>query len=988
MTATRPQDLIESFLSEAWETTGELESAPFLMVHPDGMRRLVVASHRLKGSAGLYQYGEVSSLAGLLERVFESAHLFMADERRLALDFSAQVTAVLSEALERIQTTGEEGEPGLALAALGGGDLLQRLLVKNPTNFKRSEAQMGASMGFIDELDPDLEAVLAGVQFEEPTANTSAEPVVKTSIEPVVKTSVEPVVKTSAADQLVDELRQYFRYQPEVWEYFAPEVLENLELVAHGLETLDNQAPKSSLDEMFRGFHTVKGASYSVGCNPLGKLAHRLEDALVLVRDGNIDWNDQFGNAVAQGIDALSRMIATAEGREVALYGALEGTHQALDLILGAQVVQAEIVSAAPQIQLTSVTPAPVQTDTPEPTANVTLRVGLNRLERVLNLSGEVLLTRARFDNFSKRIEELNELLVGSRVRLEKTSADITERFGNPKFMAENPEPEMDNLNEPQSQLIEDVRAMFSELEFDRYDDTSLIARGVAELTADISELQMELEEIGKGFKRETQDFEKLTRSLRLEAGRLRLVPLSRLYQRLRRQVRTTAEAVSKMVKLELSGENVEIDNLVLENLVDPFTHLVNNAVIHGIEAPDVRRRAGKEAQGVLRITAMRRGANLVLEVQDDGVGIDLQAVRRRAVERGLKSQDEVNSMTDEMAAELIFLPGLSTAKNVTDRAGRGVGMDVVASNIRRLKGAVSIQTENGFGTRFSLRIPANLIVSDILGIQVSGEHYAVPAETVRALRSLDSRDIIQTTLFDGSIERQFVFQGESFVLSHLADILELPRSINDTKRIVVMILESEVGRLAYEVDAMIGLEQAVVRQLDAPFDQIAHLSGASVSAEGEVILMLDPNGLAKLERGEIQAPNTIVATRRTRMLLVDDSLSVRKVVSGLLTRMGCDVTTAADGEEALNFMTSEAEFDAIITDLEMPRKSGFELLDELRRRPAFAKLPVAMLTTRASDKHREFALALGVSEYFSKPIDETRLERFLTRVRAEAVSA
>jgi chemosensory pili system protein ChpA (sensor histidine kinase/response regulator) len=962
MTATRPQDLIESFLTEAWETTGELESAPFLMAHPDGMRRLVVASHRLKGSAGLYQYGEVSSLAGLLERVFESAHLFAADERRLALDFSAQVTAVLSEALERIQITGDEGEPGLALAALGGGDLLQRLLVKNPTHFKRSEAQMGASLGYIDELEPDI---LAGVQFEEPI--------------------VQP--KISSIQSIVNELRQYFRNQPEVWEYFAPEVLENLELVAHGLETLNSDSPKTAIDEMFRGFHTVKGASYSVGCDPLGKLAHRLEDALVLVRDGNTQWNDKFGNAVAQGIDALSRMIATAEGREVALFGALEGTHQALDLILGTR--EQEAVINPPQVQLTPVaaTSAPAAAEAPEQTANVTLRVGLNRLERVLNLSGEVLLTRARFDNFSRRIEELNDLLSSSRVRLERTSADITERFGNPKFMAQNPEPESTTA-EPQSQLIEDVRAMFSELEFDRYDDTSLIARGVAELTADISELQLELEEIGKGFKRETQDFEKLTRSLRLEAGRLRLVPLSRLYQRLRRQVRSTAEAVSKMVKLELSGENVEIDNLVLENLVDPFTHLVNNAVIHGIEAPDVRRRAGKQAEGILKIVAMRRGANLVLEVQDDGAGIDLMAVRRRAVERGLKSQNEVDAMTDEMAAELIFLPGLSTAKNVTDRAGRGVGMDVVASNIRRLKGAVSIQTENGFGTRFSLRIPANLIVSDILGIQVSGEHFAVPAETVRSLRSLDIRDVQQTTLPDGSIERQFTLQGERFILSHLADILELPRSLNDTKRIVVMILESEVGRLAYEVDAMIGLEQAVVRQLDAPFDQIAHLSGASVSAEGDVILMLDPNGLAKLERGEIQAPSTIAATRRTRMLLVDDSLSVRKVVSGLLTRMGCDVTTAADGEEALNIMTSEIEFDAIITDLEMPRKSGFELLDELRRRPAFAKLPVAMLTTRASDKHREFALALGVSEYFSKPIDETRLERFLTRVRAEVVTA
>jgi chemosensory pili system protein ChpA (sensor histidine kinase/response regulator) len=961
MTAyARPHDLLESFLSEAWETTGELESAPFLLGHTEGMHRLVVASHRLKGSAGLYQYTEVSSLAGLLERVFESAHLFNAEERKLALDFSAQVTAVLSEALERIQTTGNEGEPGLSLAALGGGDLLQRLLIKNPAHFKRSEAQMGASLGFIEEI---------------PTPTPDPSPVV-----------ADPAI------QVIAQLHVFFKQQPEVWEYFAPEVLENLELVAHGLDNFDPENPANSINEMFRGFHTVKGASYSVGCEPLGQLAHRLEDALVLVRDQPTTWSDHFGNAVAQGIDALSRMVATAEGRDVGLGTALTATHNALDVVLGVELpepVQTVVVSAA-----VSTPTSAVQTEV-EAAPNATLRVGINRLERVLNLSGEVLLTRARFDNFSRRLEELSELFANSRSRLERTSSDITERFGNPKLLLEDTTklPSEDTKSpldhddtKPQSaqnsQLIEDVQAMFSELEFDRYDDTSLIARGVAEVTADIGELQQELDELGKNFRREAENFEKLTRNLRLEAGRLRLVPLSRLFQRLRRQVRSTAQAVSKMVRLELVGENVEIDNLVLENLVDPFTHLVNNAVIHGIEAPDVRRRKGKSAEGLIKIAASRRGGNLVLEVQDDGAGIDVEAVRLKAVERNLKNFGEVSIMSDEQAAELIFLPGLSTASRITDRAGRGVGMDVVANNIRQLKGAVSIQTELGFGTRFNLRIPANLIVSDILGIVVGGEHFAMPAETVRALRSLDVREIRHSTNPDGQIQRSFTFQNEVFDLLHLADVLELPRPVQDQKRLTVMILESEAGRVAYEVDSMIGLEQAVMRPLAAPFDQIAHLSGASVSAEGDVILMLDPNGLARLERGEVQAPSTVVLQQRMRLLLVDDSLSVRKVVSGLLRRMGCDVTTAADGEEALALITGDAQFDAIITDLEMPRKSGFELLDELRRRPAFAKLPVAMLTTRASDKHRDFALALGVSEYFSKPIDELRLERFLSRVR------
>jgi chemosensory pili system protein ChpA (sensor histidine kinase/response regulator) len=957
MTATAPNELIESFLAEAWETTGELETASLLIGEADGLHRLVIASHRLKGSAGLYQFPEVSSLAGLLERVFEGANGFNAQQRDLALDFCAQTTAVISEALERIQSGQDEGEPGLALAALGGPELLTELLRSTPDSFRRSEAQLETSEGMVEE-DEAL----------------TADPF-----------NVDPAVAITA------EMREFFRTQAETWEYFAPEVLENLELVSHGLDRLSQDDPKEGINEMFRGFHTVKGASYSVGCAPLGKLAHRLEDALVLVRDGGKAWTDQFGVAVAQGLDALAKMVTTAEGRDIGLSASLETVHKALDVILG-QRTQAEIAPPA-AVAAPAKSAASAPTTTPNETeVGASIRVGVGRLERVLNLSGEVLLTRARIDQLSSRLGDLNELFIGSRTRLERTSAEIAERFGNPKFRIEEASNEIDaavNLLRPESEtavpeqsdnrVIQDVQAMFSELEFDRYDDLSLMARGVAELTADIGELQEQIGDLGRDLRRENESFEKLTRSLRLEAGRLRLVPLSRLYQRLRRQVRSTAQAIGKNVRLELIGENVEIDNIVLENLVDPFIHLVNNAVIHGIEEADIRVKKGKSEEGLIRITAARRSGNLVLEVQDDGAGIDIERVKQKTLERGLRSQAEIDALGDELAAELILLPGLSTADAVSDRAGRGVGMDVVANNIRRLKGSMGIQTELGYGTRFSLRIPASMIVSDILSVEIGGEVYAIPAETVRSLRSVDVKDVRQ------SGDDRFVdIQGEIFPLTRLSDLLELPR-IDSGKRLSVMVLESEAGRFAYEVDRMLGLEQAVVRQLDAPFDGIAHLSGASVNANGAVVLLLDAGGLARLELGAVNAPSTTKVTRRARILLVDDSLSVRKVVSSLISRLGCDVQTASDGEEALEVLnTSELDFDAVITDLEMPRKSGFELLDEMRRRPAFAKLPVAMLTTRASDKHREFALALGVNEYFSKPIDETRLDRFLSRVKAD----
>ncbi len=927
-TLTANADLMESFLTEAWETISDLERAPSLV--QDQSRRLVVAAHRLRGSAGLYQHPEISSLAGLLERIFESVSGLNDAQRGVALDFTAQATAVMTEALERIQSGAPEGEVGLALAELGGPQLLEQLLKGGKAEFKRAapEAQVAATA-------PD-EAVTA-------------------------------------------ELRRFFQGNQEVWEYFAPEILEHLESVTQAVETINPASPADAVQTIFRGVHTIKGASYSVGCQPLGRLAHRLEDALVLVRDGNLPWTEQLGGGVMQGVDALNRMLQTAEGKELRLNEALAAANATLDALLGVDApvsVPGTAVQTPPEAaQETSAQENPTQENTV-----VTIRVGVNRLDTVMNLSGEVLLTRARLERLSQEFVGLTELLGASRQRLLKTSNEFSERYANPRFNVLEESAPLDNKLPARSGLAENVREVFSELEFDRYDDLSLLSRGVQEMTADLSEIQEQMDSLTRTFRRETEVFEKITRNLRLEAGRLRLVPMGRFYQRLRRQVRQTSQATGKAVRLELTGENVEVDNLVLDGLVDSLIHLVNNAVVHGIETAETRRSRGKTADGVIRLSARRRGNSLILEVQDDGNGISLDAVKRKAVERGLRTQVEVDALGNEQAAELVFLPGLSTAETVTDRAGRGVGMDVVYAAIRRLKGTISIQTEPGFGSKFTLRIPASLIVSDILSFQLNGEDFAVPGEAVRALRSVTENDLIHQ-----NDQRLFDYQGERLEVMYLADVLGLPRGPIE-KRFPIMVLETEESRTAYQVETFTGLEQAVVRPLETPFTAIAHLSGATVNADGNVVMLLDPDGLLRLERGEVLTGFFEARVQRQRhVLLVDDSLSVRKVVSNMLLRMGTKVTTAADGQEALDLILTGNSFDAIITDLEMPRLSGFELVDELRRRPAFAKLPVAMLTTRASDKHREFALALGVNEYFSKPIDDTRLQRWLERVGSGA---
>jgi chemosensory pili system protein ChpA (sensor histidine kinase/response regulator) len=931
-TPTLNADLMDAFLAEAWETISDLERAGQL-IHTDA-RRLSVAAHRLRGSAGLYQHPELSGLAGLLERIFETSEVLDAHQRQLALDFTAQATAVMTEALERIQMTGQEGEVGLALAALGGGALLEELLRAGRTEFRRAH--------------------LAPAGNRETQSDTSS------------------------------ELRQFFQTNAEVWEYFAPEVLEHLEAVTHSVETLDPRDPREAVQVIFRGMHTIKGASYSVGCTPLGALAHRLEDLLVLVRDTGQPWSERLTQTTLEGVDALSRMLQTAEGREVRLAEALRTVNASLDTLLGSSPTPVPAAVTTPQTAPQPDHPAtpasattPSSPETAPETPAATIRVNVNRLDSVMNLSGEVLLTRARLERLSREYAELSELLEASRQRLFKTSTEFSERYANPRFNVLDEDATPLEGSVQRTQLAQNVREVFSELEFDRYDDLSLLSRGVQEMTADLSEIGAQLEKLTRDFRRETEGFEKLTRSLRLEAGRLRLVPVGRFYQRLRRQVRQTAQSTGKNVRLELSGENVEVDNLVLESLADSLIHLVNNAVVHGVEDAQVRQRRGKGSDGVIRLNARRRGNSLILEVQDDGNGIDVEAVKRKAVERGLRTQAEVDALNVDAANELIFLPGLSTAPSVSDRAGRGVGMDVVFAAIRRLKGTVSIQSEPGFGTRFTLKIPASLIVSDILGFTLDGDDFAVPGEAVRALRSVTEADLV----LEGNT-RYFDYQGERLEVVYLADVLGLPRA-PASKRFPLMVLENDSGRTVYQVDAFTGLEQAVVRPLEEPFTQIAHLSGATVNAEGRVVMLLEPDGLLRLERGEVSAPvfKALPVARRRHVLLVDDSLSVRKVVSAMLTRLGANVSTAGDGQEALDLLLTGSEFDAIITDLEMPRLSGFELVDELRRRPTFAKLPVAMLTTRASDKHREFALALGVNEYFSKPIDDTRLARWLERL-------
>ena len=908
-TATTP-DLLQSFLEEAWETVAVFEqTAEFLAIRRH--EPLVVMAHRLKGSAGLYGFPQISNLGALAERILEAAPRYTEPQQAKVIDFMAQLTAVLINALENITIQGQEGRVGLELGHLGAAALLQELTALNPEAFANEDL--------------------------EPPGNTPE--------------SAQPV-------GVVEELRSFYLQNSDFWEFFAPETLENLDRVTGALASLQRGGEHSEhLRILFRAMHTVKGAAYSVGCKPIGALAHQLEDLMVAVREGHRPWNNQVEHLISQGAQVLGQMIAAAEGKDPSAAQELDNKLFALQGQLAQLLGQA--APASPQAP----TPAAVSSVQPaRPSSTASVRVSLERLDALLNLAGEALAARSRLELLAQRFEQVDQLLETARQGLLRTTADFESRYLNPRL---SPAQEA-WTPQAQSTLGKTVQELFSELEFDRYNDLNILARSIQEMTNDLAEVRQALSEQVKAFRQETEHFNKLSQDLRNEVGRARLIPIGRFYARITRQVQQIAG--DKQVQLRFQGEQVEIDSMLLDGLSEALLHLVNNAVIHGIESQNERLAKGKAPQGTLTIRTQQQRGMLLVEIGDDGRGIDLEAVKQKALEKGLRTQSQLEAMRPEEALELIFLPGLSTASVVTDVAGRGVGLDAVAATVRRLRGNLTVETHSGLGTTFRLRIPQNLVVSDILLLQSGGQVVALP------------RDSLVTLLTAPAGQQEVVYEGDLIPVKPLSTLLGLP-PVEQEEYPLAVVEDQAGGLVALAVERFIGLQQALVKPLTAPLSELPHLVGATLAATGEVILVLSPRGILSLSPTiPTQARRKESPTQRLPVLLVDDSLSVRRVVAQMLRKAGHQVVTASDGQEALELL-QQLPFCAVVTDLEMPRMSGFELLEEVRRRPNLAHLKIAVLTTRASAKHRDLASQLGANAYLTKPADEVELERFLQEI-------
>jgi len=965
------QDFLRSiFLMEAWDSLAALDEGVGRLVAggDPAWDEVFLVTHRLRGAAALQEFTTVASLAESLEQALHAVRGAPADARSSNVAATLSLLTSLKTTLETIER-GAEPTPGIAAS--------------------------GA---------------------------TPARPVVPVS-EPAPAAGAPPS-PSAAADPLRAELAAFFAANDDVLSYFGPEAAEHLDAMTTAIITLERYgAGDASVAALFRAVHTLKGAAYVVGCRPIGELAHGLEDLLVAVRESRAPLTPAVLDASLSAVDCFKHMLDPAARLDLDLTAAAAGLRARVSALLEAAPAAGATPALAPVDSPVEVTTAPAETAPARPAVPAapavtparparparesaaparlgrqTIRVALERLDGLMDLVGELVVARSALERRLAELDRIGDVLFTSRARLGQSVTDFERRHLDQQL----PVRRDDESREDAGARHRSVSEVFAQLEFDRYDDFTLFTRGVAEIASDIAEVHAELASLGRTVREDVGLVHRLTGEVRAGLGRARLVPIGSLYTRFVRQGQEAARANGKSVRIETSGESVELDASIIEQAVDPLLHLVQNAVVHGLESPDERRARGKPAAGTVTLSASHRGAFVVIEVADDGRGIDADRLRRRAVAQNFVRADAAATMSDHDALELIFRPGFSTAAEVTTMAGRGVGMDVVRTNIGRLNGEVVVETELGAGTRFTLRLPLTVLVTEALLVRVGIEVLAVPLNAVHLIATLDADG-----RRGGSGGETALIEDRWLPLIHLDRALGL-QSADAGDRPPVLALRGGGGLFACQVDQVLHMEEIVVKPLGAFLDGIGPYSGATVSADGRVTLLLDAPALGQLalrpspgtrtarvpsvggsaahQTGRIGggvsvghhvAPSAVHGVRKGRVLLVDDSLSVRKFVGAMLEKAGFEVTTANDGADALARLV-EAEFDVLVTDLEMPRLNGYELLEDVRRRPSTRDLPVVILTTRAGDKHQGLARRLGVNHYITKPVAEEAFVRLL----------
>jgi len=1002
-----PIPLYNVYLNEADEWSRRLVTCLqewSLELHEPVPDLAVALSHSLAGSSATVGFSALSELARALEHALqhvqlqsggtaEQAQASMAaaeDIRRLLHQFAAgflkepsqevmeQLRQILEAEVENTLSPPEED----AAEALAMEDAEQLVEPEQPV-----------------ETPPELAPVSAG------HVAPALSPVVHDHDQAVDDAIARAVAMASDVDDDIDAIDVI---DPDLFPIFEEEAAELLPQLGGALrQWAARPGNLGARSEVLRALHTLKGSSRLAGAMRLGEMAHRLESAI------------EHLDAEAVTTDQIEPLQASFDGLQ-ANFEALRAIGQnPSDTVVSLPVEAARpSAPAAARAEAPFAAPAAVAATTTTPTAapvlpaaaavrlpgpsqlaplrvaaNQSVRVRAQLLDRLVNQAGEVMISRSRLD-----------------VRLGQFRTSLTDLTGNlDRLRQQLRDIEVQAESQMQSRLAlsKDSAAGFDPLEFDRFTRVQELTRMMAESVNDVATVQRNLQRAMEGAEDDLIAQGRQARELQRDLLRTRMVEFEGIAERLYAVVRQASKETGKQIKLDITGGSIEMDRGVLDRMTPAFEHLLRNCVAHGIEDPQVRTAAGKPASGTITVDLHHEGNDVSVEFRDDGAGLNLPRIREKALAQGLVAPDA--ELSDADAANLIFMPGFSTASEVTGLAGRGIGMDVVRSEINALGGRIETSTETGKGAAFRMVLPLTTAVTQVVMLRAGDLAIGVPANVVEIVRRTSAHDLeeaYRTGTFDDGMEKlPFFWSGALLQAS--------ARSSEPAgKTRPVVIFRSASQRIAMHVDEVLGNQEVVVKNLGPQLSRLPGLAGMSVLASGAVVLIYNPVALSTVYGEQVRAASAglpavldaegadagagkaVVSQQLAGpsqvplVLVVDDSITVRRVTQRLLQREGYRVALAADGLQALERLQEERPT-VVLSDIEMPRMDGFDLARNIRADGALRDLPIIMITSRIAEKHREHAMELGVNHYLGKPYsDEELLSLIQHYARLAAVAA
>jgi chemosensory pili system protein ChpA (sensor histidine kinase/response regulator) len=595
-------------------------------------------------------------------------------------------------------------------------------------------------------------------------------------------------------------------------------------------------------------------------------------------------------------------------------------------------------------------------------------------LDKLVNAAGEVSIFRSRLEQqvggLRSNLGEFDETLSRMREQFRKLDIEIETQIRS------NYTPAVDEGN-----------SGFDPLEMDEFSTLHQLTRSLSESVADLLNLQDMLADNARKSDQLLMQQSRVATELQEGLMRTRMVPFGSIAPRLRRIVRSAASETGKKARLQLQviGSSDALDRNVLEHITAPLEHMMRNAVVHGVELPKARKAAGKPAEGAISLAVESEATEFVIRINDDGAGINLDAIRQRAIERGVLDADA--NPRPEQLYEFILDSGFSTSDSVTNLAGRGVGMDVVSSEIKQIGGSLEIDSKAGQGTRFTIRIPFTLAVMQAIGVIAGKQRYLLPLSSVVGVSRMQPDEYAALVAGDNP---QFKFAGESYPVLDLEGVLGEPAHPLERDNVSLLILNHGEQRAAFRVVELLPHREIVIKPVGPQVSCVPGILGGSISANGEVLVILDPGPLIRHARlrGVRVAPVVqplVEAKEHPLAMVVDDSITMRKVTSRVLESHGMEVITARDGVEALELMQDRAP-DILLLDIEMPRMDGYELAEHVRDDVRLRHIPIIMITSRAGQKHRDRAAQVGANAYLSKPYAESELVDEVDRLLEEGI--